>query len=134
VLANPISHEEKDAEAVLAVAIEKREAALTALQEGMRSDPGTPAVDYNTGKGFMMFSKRRAAPATIEALKADFRAADDAEVRARVKLSHVQERRAEAIRRWNEKQIVDSPLAKAIADAQRNGTELTEAEAARLRA
>ena len=52
-------------------------------------------------------------------------AADEAAVRARVKLSHVQERRAEAIRRWNEAQIVDTPLAKAIADAQRNGLELT---------
>jgi hypothetical protein len=129
---NPVTAEEKDAEAALAVVIATREAALTALQEGMRSDPGTPAVDYNTGKGFMMFSKRRAAPATLEELKADFKAADDAESRARVKLSHIQERRAEAIRRWNEAQIVDSPLAKAIAVSQRNRTELTESEARAL--
>jgi hypothetical protein len=128
--ANPPAADEIEAEQALDAANKKYEAALAELQEGMRQQGGSVAIDMNTGKGFMMFQKRRAAPATIAELRAAFREAGEDTQRARVKLSQAQERRADRIRRWYADQIVDTPLAAAIADAQRNGQELTE-EAAR---
>src|SRR5437899_3097219 len=75
--ANPVAQDEKDAQAAFDLANATRETALAAYQEGLRQDGRAVAVDMNTGKGFMMFSKRRATPATIEELKAAFSEADD---------------------------------------------------------
>lgn len=131
IAANPIAQDEKDAQAALDVANEKREAALVALQEGMRSD-GTPVQDYSTGSIFYVFGKRRSTPATLTELKAAFKEAEEDAQRARVKLQRAQDRRAERIRLYNVALIKDTPLQIAIREAQRNGVDLTEEAARKL--
>jgi hypothetical protein len=87
------------------------------------------------GGFFYMGQKKKAPQATRDELKEDFKALDDEATRFRIKLSHAEERRVERIRLWNIAQIPEpTPLQKAVTEAERNRTELTDEEVKRFRA
>jgi hypothetical protein len=133
VLNIPIGQDILDAQAALDVANEKRDAALATWQKSETADPGQPAYDYPPN-GFVHWGqKKKASPATREELKAAFKEADEDATRARLKLSQAEARRKARIDAYNIALIPEpTPLQKAVTEAQRNRTELTQAEARAL--
>jgi hypothetical protein len=137
ILANPIQQDEIAAMAAVALANERRDAAINALQEAMRTPDGEYVIDMNTGKGFFMFKGKPVKPTTpltIRDFEENFKWAEEELQRENLKLSRIQARRAERIRQFNIDQIpAPTALQKAISEAQYNGLELREADVKRLR-
>ena len=136
-LNNPVEQAQIDAETAVMVAVEKTTAIAAKLIEAERADPGQPAMDTRTGGFFYFNQKQQASEAVRNDLKAELKEAQDAEQRARIKLSRIEAARRERIFQWNLKQVQETPLQSAIAETQRidgskYGRELSEKDAREL--
>lgn len=127
--------EEKAAEAAAELAKERYDAVLTALADAEKTPEGQYAIDMNTGKGFFLFKgKKKEGPATIDELRREARETREDLDRANVKLSRLQAKRADRIRQLyaDQAQAAETPLQKAIREAQRDKRELTERELSQI--